>query len=288
MAWRYDAEARVVSSPAVFEESVIFGSGDNQLYALDLKTGRTVWKFRTLGEIFSSPSVDDGTVYIGSNDGNFYAVDARSGLEEWRFKTPGPVGSSGAVHRGVVYFGDTKRTLYALEVSAKAKAPLQDGSDTAMFGSGLGRSGFFETEPLGQFNGVRWAFETIGERATFRLSGLVPGFEYPTSRLQPNGGVRSSPALVGGALFFGSEDGHFYSVDAETGQENWSLAIERFKQQQGITPVDSSPAVAGGVVYFGSLGNHLYAVDVKNGQEKWRFRTDGGVFSSPLVADGVA
>ncbi len=66
------------------------------------------------------------------------------------------------------------------------------------------------------------------------------------------------------------------------------MAIERFKQQQGITPVDSSPAVAGGVVYFGSLGNHLYAVDVKSGQEKWRFRTDGGVFSSPLVADGVA
>jgi outer membrane protein assembly factor BamB len=46
--------------------------------------------------------------------------------------------------------------------------------------------------------------------------------------------------------------------------------------------------VAGGVVYFGSLGNHLYAVDTKSGQEKWRFRTEGGVFSSPLIADGVA
>ena len=61
-----------------FEELVIFGSGDTQLYALDLKTGRTAWQFQTLGEIFSSPSVADGMVYVGSNDGNFYAVNART------------------------------------------------------------------------------------------------------------------------------------------------------------------------------------------------------------------
>ena len=137
-----------------------------------------------------------------------------------------------------------------------------------MFGADLRRSSLFETESLGQFNGVRWAFETIGERRTFRIKDLSPGFQYPTRRLSSNGGVRSSPALAGGALFFGSEDGHFYSVDAETGQEIWSLAIERTKQQRGISPVDSSPAVAGGVVYFGSLCNHLYSVDVKIGQEE--------------------
>jgi len=107
--------------------------------------------------------------------------------------------------------------------------------------------------------------------------------------------VQSSPAIVDGVVYFGSRDrnfyaldGHFYSVDAETGQEIWRLAIERTKQQRGISIVDSSPAVSGGVVYFGSLGNHLYAVDTKSGQEKWRFRIGGGVFSSPLVADGVA
>jgi outer membrane protein assembly factor BamB len=209
-------------------------------------------------------------------------------LEDWRFKTPGQVISSAEADRGVAYLGDTERTLYSLEVSAEVKPPPQEGSTTAMFGSGPRRSGFIDTQALDRFSGVKWDFETIGERKTFRIEDVNPGYSYPDRRLASNGGIRSSPALADGALFFGSEDGHFYSVDAETGQENWSLAIERSKQQRGISPVDSSPAVAGGVVYFGSLGNHLYAVDTKSGQEKWRFRTEGGVFSSPLIADGVA
>jgi len=49
----------------------------------------------------------------------------------------------------------------------------------------------------------------------------------------------------------------------------------------------SSPAVADGVVYVGSLGNYLYAVDAKSGQQKWKFKTNDKIYSSPAVADGV-
>ena len=220
--WQFNAQARVVSSPAAFEDLVIFGSGDAQLYALDRETGRTVWTFRTLGEIFSSPSVEDGVVYFGSNDGNLYAVNARTGSELWRFKTPDQVVSTPAVHQGVVYFGDVERTLYALEVSAKAKEPDEERSSAAMFGSGPSRSGFYDTVGLDRLSGVKWDFETIGEKKTIRVQDLSPRFQSPSNRTASSGGVRSSPALSDGVLFFGSEDGHFYSVDAATGREIWS------------------------------------------------------------------
>jgi outer membrane protein assembly factor BamB len=41
------------------------------------------------------------------------------------------------------------------------------------------------------------------------------------------------------------------------------------------------------MVYFGSGDGRLYALDARTGQEKWRFKTDGGVNSSPAVAGGV-
>src|SRR5512138_3698435 len=43
----------------------------------------------------------------------------------------------------------------------------------------------------------------------------------------------------------------------------------------------SSPIVANGIVYFGSLDHHVYAVDAKNGSKIWDFATGGQVFPSP-------
>lgn len=37
------------------------------------------WKFRTGAAVVSTPAIGDGTVYFGSNDHNLYALDAASG-----------------------------------------------------------------------------------------------------------------------------------------------------------------------------------------------------------------
>jgi eukaryotic-like serine/threonine-protein kinase len=45
--------------------------------------------------------------------------------------------------------------------------------------------------------------------------------------------------------------------------------------------------VGDGVVYVGSSNTYLYALDTNGGELKWRFKTEGGVFSTPAVAEGV-
>ena len=40
-------------------------------------------------------------------------------------------------------------------------------------------------------------------------------------------------------------------------------------------------------MYIGYDDNHLYALNTNTGQEIWRFKTDGDVWSSPAVSDGV-
>jgi len=91
--------------------------------------------------------------------------------------------------------------------------------------------------------------------------------------------VHSSPTVVDGTVYFGSQDFHLYALDAETGVQRWAYKAE--------TWIRSSPAVVDGVVYFGSNDGNLYALDADTGEELWRFHTPYPVKSSPAVADGM-
>ena len=118
-----------LSSPAVWNGTVYFGSGDGNIYALDAATGTLKWKFHTGDVVHASPAIADGTLFIGSWDSYFYALDADTGKEKWRFKTGedhdiyNQVGiqSSAAVVDGMVYFGCRDSNLYALDAATGQK-----------------------------------------------------------------------------------------------------------------------------------------------------------------------
>ncbi len=118
-----------LSSPAVWHDTVYFGSGDNNVYALDAASGQLRWKFATGNVVHASPALADGTLFIGSWDSYFYALDAQSGKLRWRFKTgedpviSNQVGiqSSAVVDHGTVYFGCRDSNLYALDAATGQK-----------------------------------------------------------------------------------------------------------------------------------------------------------------------
>jgi len=91
--------------------------------------------------------------------------------------------------------------------------------------------------------------------------------------------IWSSPTVVDGVVYCGSNDGNLYALDASTGSELW-----HFQAPYGIK---SSPAVADGKIYFGCDDYHIYALDATNGDLIWKFRTEGFVISSPAIADGI-
>ncbi|MDP9016905.1 MAG: PQQ-like beta-propeller repeat protein, partial [Candidatus Eremiobacteraeota bacterium] len=77
------------SSPVIVGDSVYFGSGDGNVYALNRLTGALQWRYLTGGRVRSSPAVSHGVVFVGSMDGNLYALDAGRGTLRWKFKTAG-------------------------------------------------------------------------------------------------------------------------------------------------------------------------------------------------------
>ncbi len=111
-----------------------------------------------------------------------------------------------------------------------------------MFRGDPGHSGIYAGPGVPEFHEVRWRFRTNGE-------------------------VISSPAIVGGVVYVGSDDGSLYAIDQSTGKLHW-----KFKTGARIP---SSPAVAAGVVYFTSYDGNFYAVGALSGKLRWKFGDPG-------------
>jgi outer membrane protein assembly factor BamB len=91
LKWSYTTESGVPSSPAVVNGVVYVGSIDNNVYALNARTGAKLWSYTTAMEVYSSPAVANGVVYVGSADNNVYALNARTGAKLWSYRAGGPV-----------------------------------------------------------------------------------------------------------------------------------------------------------------------------------------------------
>jgi len=96
-------------------------------------------------------------------------------------------------------------------------------------------------------NMQRWnPYETV--LGVGNVSGLKMKWNYPVGTVV--GTTESSPAVVNGVFYVGSEDGNVYAVNATTGAKLWSFTTGAF--------IDSSPAVVNGVVYVGSVDFNVY------------------------------
>lgn len=301
VAWEFPTGNTVLSSPAIVNGYVYFGSADKKVYCLSEQDGSKVWEFATGNAVFSCPAVSAGRVYVGSNDNNVYCLDAQSGSKLWEFKTGDAVQSSPAVVDGYVYVGSYDNKVYCLNA--------QDGSKV-------------------------WEFETAND--VYSTPAVQNGYVYvggvdykmycldaktgsPVWAFATDGDIPPSPALYKDKLYFGSKDTYFYCLDAKTGDKLWNFktgdivfcspavttrgfvyfasldskvycldAESGAKAWEFATsgPVQSSPAATSDYIYVGSNDTNVYCIDAKYGSKVWNFKTGGSVYSSPAVVDG--
>jgi len=86
------------------------------------------------------------------------------------------------------------------------------------------------------------------------------------------GPVKSSPAIVGGKVFFGAGDSNLFCVDLAAGKKVWSF--------QADGPIEGSPLVLDGRVYFGTENTNFFAIDAATGKELWRHGVEDKILSS--------
>jgi outer membrane protein assembly factor BamB len=113
-------------------------------------------------------------------------------------------------------------------------------------------------------------------------SDLMLAWKFPT-----NGSVLSSPTVVNGIVYFGSQDKNIYAIGAWSGALIWKFGT------QGA--VESSLAVVNGKVYTGGDDGYVYCLNAYTGALIWHTFVNGNLpytyntivlKSSPAVAGG--
>lgn len=274
-----------LSSPALWQDAVYFGSGDGNIYALDAKSGVEKWRFHTGDVVHASPAVADGRLYVGSWDSYFYALDAASGKELWRFKTGedadihNQVGiqSSATVADGVVYFGCRDSKFYALDAAT--------GKQRWSFPN---HGSWVITSPVVQDGKVYMA---TSDTALFHVLDAQTGA--PIYSLKFHWVIFGSPAIAGTTLYLAAQDGKLSAIDLTARKVAWTFQSDASRQNLaalskpdgapnyevafssnfyddmivGVNKMHtvgtmlSSPVVSGAVVYEGSADGNLYALE---------------------------
>ena len=274
-----------LSSPAVVNHRVYFGSSDGHIYALDAETGVLMWSFETGDVVHASPAVVNGTVYIGSWDSYLYALDAETGREKWRFKSGedpvyhNQVGfqSSPAVSDGVVYVGCRDGHVYAIDANTGKKNWDYSTSQSWVNGTPAVRDGVVY----------------VGTSDTFRFHAL----DAKTGRLlfafDAHALIFGSAAIAGDLAYFGAFNGRLFAVDTKSGKLAWQFQTDAARNAPlrvlsadgafdrtdmapifhnfldmtvnlykmfSVGAILSSPVVDHGTIYFGSADGSLYAI----------------------------
>lgn len=301
MIWSFTCEEEVRSSPYVHNDTLFVGCYDNNLYAIDAKTGKFEWKHATEGGISSSPSVWQDLVMIGSEDGGVYGVDIRNGSRRWVFRTDKPVRSSPRVQERVVFFGSDDQHFYALDGlrgvliwKYRAYMPFRSsaciGKNLVYVGCDDGHIYCLEIRS----STMKWkqrtqqpivSSPTLSEGLLF--VGSMDGHLYALDntsgmiawKFRSGHAIFSTPLVVEGRVFVGSADGNMYALERKNGRQLW-----KYETQNQVT---SSPYFANGHIYFGGVDEHIYCLDAETGSLIWKFAAEGPVVSSPMVVNDV-
>ena len=277
-----------LSSPAIWNNTVYFGSGDGNVYALDAKIGSPRWKFHTGDVVHASPAIVDGKLYIGSWDSYFYALNANTGKELWRFKTGedpdihNQVGiqSSATVASGIVYFGCRDSNFYAVDAATGKQRWVYNNKGSWVITSPVVHNGkvYFATSDTALLHILDAKTGSLAEPAD------MPKFQWP---------IFSSPAIAGNILYVAGQNGKLTAIDLATTKPLWTFQSEAsqkklatlskpdgtphyelafksnfyddlwvgFAKTHTVGNFIGSPVISGNTLYIGSADGNLYAVE---------------------------
>ncbi len=159
------------------------------------------------------------------------------------------------------------------------------------FVSAVQRSGevSVQTPFLVNTNWGQFGFRSDGQRVNHYENVLTPNTVGGLNLLwtyTTGGALQSSPSVVDGVVYVGSNDNNLYALNANTGALLWSYP----RSGDGINP--SSPAVANGVVYIGESNvnasdNSVLALDAGTGALLWSYSDGNPIYSAPALVNGV-
>jgi outer membrane protein assembly factor BamB len=284
--WELGLSFPVKASPVLYKGSIYLASSyRDSVLKINAKTGVVTKKIAYGAGIgaTATPIADGSLLYVASMAGFLYAIDTGTGNVKWSYGADGPIESSPTIANGNIYFASTTGTIYCLEkTNGTTTSP---GAPTPTWSLNIPGAKFVSSPSVA----APYLFVgSMTDSAMYCVYLDAPG---PTGVLRwkykTRGGIRSSPATVGGTCIFGANDFRVYCLDTTIDPLNGIYTPDARWIDSLSSEVTSSPFVSGQTVYVGCKDYKLYALRIINGSVKWNFASSGIITSSPLVYNGT-
>lgn len=247
VVWSFPTRTETISEPVIAENLVLFLSGANTLYALDIESGKQAWLYTRQDTQAisirggSKPALKAGTAFVGFADGAVVALNSKTGALKWerqlnRNKRFRDVDSDPLVDGEFLYVSAFDNAIYCLR---SATGDVVWKSEKGAFGA-----------PLLVGDAIYFA-ATNGEFQALDRSSGKKKWALPVTE-----GIATSARMYKGLLVYGESRGDLNFVDVTSGKK-----IGHFSPGRGIM---SAPLIdeKNDRIYFISGEANVYAVKV--------------------------
>jgi polyvinyl alcohol dehydrogenase (cytochrome) len=123
-----------------------------------------------------------------------------------------------------------------------------------------------------------WGVDLANTRSQPASAARLTAAEIPRLKLKwafgfpDTNSAWGQPAVMGGRIFVGSQNGTVYSLNAQTGCVYWTFNAQGSVRTAPV--IGPRPGGEGYNVYLGDLGGRAYALDAATGRELWIRKVD--------------
>jgi outer membrane protein assembly factor BamB len=228
--WRYACGAPLETAATLISlggghdgrQSILVGTRDGTLHALDVLKGTLLWSAELDGEMRAAPRMAEGLLLVTTSSNKVLAFEPDTGQMVWAHGRPAPTGLTIEGHARAAVAGD--RVIATFSDGFAAAYRLKDGEMLWSRPLALTGGSFVDADadPVVEGNRVYVAAYTDGVYALDTIDGRAVWN-------QPARAV-STLARVGELLVAGSADGVLWGMQPETGRIHWQT-------QLGATPI---------------------------------------------------
>jgi outer membrane protein assembly factor BamB len=233
--WKNSLENKIISSPAVIKGSLFVGTMAGDLYSVSLENGGIGWKKHLGSAIWSSIVTVENYIVVATVDGHLIKLD-RKGKILWQIDPGGEIYSTPICleKQNCVVIGTNNKLISAFSLS--------DGSLLWQYTVSGEVRGTPATDGkrivIGTDDGKLYSFNMSGRILWMQVIGkavrskpliygktiFITGYNTKLTAINIDSGniidtfsiespIYSSPLYFNDRIFFGSNDGHFHSID---------------------------------------------------------------------------
>lgn len=272
--WKVDTKLLLSGGPGVGNGTVIIGTSDGEVIALDEVDGREIWRVSVSSEVLAVPQVAQDVVVIRTNDGRIAALSEKDGHLLWYYDRSVPALSlrgtgSPIIMNDAVIDGYASGRLVALRLSDG----LVGWERSIAIPSGrteLDRIVDIDSDPvivddviyIASFQGGVAAMSLSSgdliwnRREISSFAGLVAGWQY---------------------LFVTDEHSDIWALDLQNGASLW-------RQNELHNRQLTAPVVFGDYIVAGDFEGYLHWFSQEDGRQVARLKIDDkGIVAAPIV-----